>query len=102
MPSAGDVRKEITRSGMVNREANTSATADAGSECSLKNNHAHTRAADTLRVREINQTSWWVFERRLATIQVAVMSRAKLYGQMRPITMLGGCHAGFGSVRYHC
>ena len=58
MPSAGDARKEITSSGMVNRDANTRATADAGSECDLKNNDAHTSAAATLSEREINQTSW--------------------------------------------
>jgi len=43
-----------------------------------------------------------MFEWRLATTQVAVVSIAKLYGQMRPITMRGGCHAGFTSERYHC
>ena len=43
---------------MVNAEANTSATADATSECGLKNNHAHESAATTLSARQLNQTSW--------------------------------------------
>ena len=43
---------------MLNAEANTSAIADAISECGLKNNHAHDSAATTLSVRQINQTSW--------------------------------------------
>ena len=43
---------------MVNAEANTSATADATSECGLKNNQAHDSAANTLSARQLNQTSW--------------------------------------------
>ena len=77
-PSVRDTRNEITSSGRVNAEASTSATADAISECRLKNNHAHDSAAATLSVRQINQTSWCVLERRLATTQVAMISNAKL------------------------
>ena len=57
-PSVRDTRNEITSSGRVNAEASMSATADAISECGLKNNHAHASAAATLNVRQINQTSW--------------------------------------------
>ena len=58
MPSAKDARKEITRSGMVSRDVNTSAIDDGSSECDLKNNNAHERAAATLSASEISQTSW--------------------------------------------
>ena len=89
------------RSGIVNTVARTSAKPAANSECDSKNSLAQESAAITLSARETSQTTWLVFDGRLATIHVAITSMAKLYGQMIPNTKPGGCQARRGSERYH-